>query len=32
VLEERKALIDGSSPLTQRRIALMQAAAGVLSL
>ncbi len=32
VLEETKALIDGSSPVSQRRLALMQAASGVLSL
>jgi 6-phosphofructokinase 1 len=32
VLEETKALIDGSSPVTQRRVAMMAAAAGVLAL
>jgi 6-phosphofructokinase 1 len=32
VLEETKALIDGTSPVTQRRVALMTAASGVLSL
>lgn len=32
VLEETKALIDGSSPVTKRRVALMTAASGVLSL
>jgi len=32
VLEETKALIDGSSPVTKRRVALMSAASGVLSL
>ena len=32
VLEETAALIDGSSPVTQGRVALMEAAAGVLAL
>ncbi len=32
VLEETKALIDGSSPVAQRRLSLMQQAAGVLAL
>ena len=32
VLEETKRLLDGSSPVTQGRVALMQAAAGVLAL
>ncbi|MBS2026428.1 MAG: 6-phosphofructokinase [Deltaproteobacteria bacterium] len=32
VLEETKALIDGSSPITQRRLKLMEAAEGVLPL
>lgn len=32
VLEETKAVVEGTSPLTKRRLALMQAAAGVLSL
>lgn len=32
VLEETKALIDGTSPVTQRRLALMGRASGVLSL
>ena len=32
VLEETRALIDGSSPVTKRRLALMSAASGVLSL
>lgn len=32
VLEETKALIDGTSPVTKRRLALMSAASGVLSL
>jgi 6-phosphofructokinase 1 len=32
VLEETRALIDGTSPITQRRIALMEKAAGVLAL
>lgn len=32
VLEETRALIDGSSPVTKRRLALMEQAAGVLSL
>ncbi|GMU58806.1 MAG: ATP-dependent 6-phosphofructokinase 1 [Myxococcaceae bacterium] len=32
VLEETRALIDGSSPVTKRRLALMEKAAGVLSL
>jgi 6-phosphofructokinase 1 len=32
VLEETQAVIDGSSPVTKRRLALMQQAAGVLAL
>lgn len=32
VLEETRSLIDGSSPVTKRRVALMSAASGVLSL
>jgi 6-phosphofructokinase 1 len=32
VLEETRALIDGTSPVTKRRVALMTAASGVLSL
>ncbi|MEW5743746.1 MAG: 6-phosphofructokinase [Myxococcota bacterium] len=32
VLDETRALIDGSSPVTKRRLALMEKAAGVLSL
>lgn len=32
VLEETRALIDGSSPVTQRRVALMTQASGVLAL
>lgn len=32
VLEETRALIDGSSPVTKRRLALMSAASGVLAL
>lgn len=32
VLDETRALIDGSSPVTKRRVALMSAASGVLSL
>ncbi len=32
VLEETRALIDGSSPVTKRRVSLMSAASGVLSL
>ena len=32
VLEETKALIDGSSPVTKRRVALMTQASGVLAL
>ncbi len=32
VLDETRALIDGSSPVTKRRLALMSAASGVLSL
>ncbi|MFZ5439231.1 MAG: ATP-dependent 6-phosphofructokinase [Myxococcota bacterium] len=32
VLDETKALIDGTSPVTKRRVALMTAAAGVLAL
>jgi 6-phosphofructokinase 1 len=32
VLEETRTLIDGSSPVTKRRLALMEKAAGVLSL
>jgi hypothetical protein len=32
VLEETKALIDGSSPVTRRRVALMTQASGVLAL
>jgi len=32
VLEETRALIDGSSPVTKRRLALMEKAAGVLAL
>ena len=32
VLEETEALLDGSSPVTQGRVALMEKAAGVLAL